>query len=512
MARGSIANRLDLAGSDELARSIAERANTRRNEIASAVNIGYQPDRSLEIVLQELETVLEKIEYGVFLMDADMRAQLINSAFRKMWNVDDQFALGNPDFFEMIEYLRDRGAYDVSDDQWPAYVKSRYEAVRTADGVARESQRADGRVLLYKCLPLPLGGRMLTYFDITDQKRVETELAESKQSLIERVHELELLKLQLQSERDRAVSAADAIAENRELLSEVIENIHEAILVWDEDGKLVVSNQRIRHIYPDLADLFRPGLALEDMIREGYRRGVFPAPEGGGEDELVAEWSAKNEAGRTIDEREMGDGRWIRLHRRKAGRGKRVVTITDITAERENVAQITELASSDGLTGLANRRAFDQALARFVGESAHAARSIGLLLIDLDKFKATNDEYGHPAGDAVLREVAARLTGCLRKSDIASRIGGDEFAAIVTDVTDDEPLAQLASRIVEAMAEPVLFESRKLTCGVSIGGALCRQDSDDASDLIARADHALYTAKQAGRGTARLYSQIKPAG
>jgi len=490
---------------------VAARAKVRRAEITRADSAKPKGVRSLDGVEKELEAVLENIEYGIYFMGPDFKVRMMNSAFRQMWNMPDEFVESEPDFFETIEFLGQTGIYDVPEDEWPEYVKARFEAVRTADGIQRESRRADGRTFLYKCLPLPDGGRILVYFDISEQKDVENKLAASSQALEERIQELELLRIELRAQRDAARRDADEIKESRELLTEAIENIDEAILVWDEDGKLIACNQRVRVIYPDLADKFEIGIDFEDLIREGHRRGVYQSPNGGTADDLIAEWRAKHEGGHAVEQKKLEDGRWIRVNWRTTGRGKRVVTITDITADKEREASIQALASRDSLTGLANRRAFDQLLAKLAWgrrETDAAAAHVGLLLIDLDNFKDINDSAGHLAGDAVLKAVAARLTGCVRKSDMAARIGGDEFAVILSGVPDHGPLERLAGRIVSKMREPIDHAGAPLVCTVSVGGSHCVADGCSVGQLVEYADRALYAAKEAGRDGLKLHAEL----
>lgn len=494
---------------------VAEHAQARREEIAALDAARPKGIRSLDGVERELEAVLENIEYGIYFMGPDYKIRLMNSAFRQMWGIEDDFVATEPDFFDTIEYLRKRGTYDVPDDEWPDYVRARFEAVRAADGSQRESRRADGRVFLYKCLPLPDDSRMLVYFDITEQKKSEKKLEQSSRALRDRVHELELLRHELRAQRDEALRHAEESDENREILTEAIENIEEAVLVWDENGELIIFNHQIRNFYPDMADLFQPGVSFDAIIREGFRRGIYLA-QGGTDDDLVREWRARHEKpGRTVEVAKFSDGRWMRVSWRSTSRGKRVVTITDITAIKESEATIKAQASRDALTGLANRRAFDRMLAKLAVAAADndlAPAPVGLLLIDLDRFKDVNDTFGHPAGDAVLKAVAGRLTSCVRKSDLAARIGGDEFAVIVKDVTDLEPVARLADRIVDAMVKPIGVEGGTLSISVSIGGAHCITDRCTVDDLTARADEALYAAKEAGRNTRRLRSELKDGG
>lgn len=158
-----------------------------------------------------------------------------------------------------------------------------------------------------------------------------------------------------------------------------------------------------------------------------------------------------------------------------------------------------QLAYHDPLTGLPNRRALAEAL-----ESRPAivrgGDRFGLLIVDLDRFKAVNDVHGHPAGDALLREVAERLNGVSEGRGRAYRMGGDEFAVVVDALdVDGEGARRIARRIVHAMAQPFRVGDRVHHIGASVGIALYPQDASDRETLMRRADVALYQAKQSGR-------------
>ncbi|MGI9414554.1 MAG: GAF domain-containing sensor histidine kinase [Hyphomicrobiales bacterium] len=140
-------------------------------ELRVAGRRAAQELKSKEAVLEDFNAVFSGIDYGVMFMGPDLRARLINDAFCRMWNVSDEFAQAMPTFDQMIEYLRDGGIYDVPDAEWADYVRDRREALLRADGKAALSARSDGRVLEYKCIPLPDGGRMLTYADVTERER-----------------------------------------------------------------------------------------------------------------------------------------------------------------------------------------------------------------------------------------------------------------------------------------------------------------------------------------------------
>ncbi|MFM2355389.1 MAG: hypothetical protein RLZZ528_1125 [Pseudomonadota bacterium] len=161
-------------------------------------------------------------------------------------------------------------------------------------------------------------------------------------------------------------------------------------------------------------------------------------------------------------------------------------------------------AMTDGLTGLANRRGFEAALAR-AASAARRGRPFSLFLLDLDRFKAVNDTHGHAAGDAVLAAVAQALRQETRGEDLVARLGGDEFALILPGAAGAEALLPLAGRMIAAIERPVAFEGQALSVGASIGIALSDALTDGGADpdrLLAAADAALDAAPRAGRGRA----------
>lgn len=151
-------------------------------------------------------------------------------------------------------------------------------------------------------------------------------------------------------------------------------------------------------------------------------------------------------------------------------------------------------ASTDPLTGVANRNG----LAHAVGQLLKTAQKRALLLIDLDRFKAVNDDYGHEAGDLALVETARRLERHLRGSDVIARTGGDEFVILLADRSDPEQLNTLLGRLSEALAQPIAYRSRILAISASIGVARFPEDGETIEDLQRAADRAMYQAKQAG--------------
>lgn len=180
--------------------------------------------------------------------------------------------------------------------------------------------------------------------------------------------------------------------------------------------------------------------------------------------------------------------------------------LRDITERYLLEQQLRRSASTDAVTGIANRAAFNVAIERAIDRVCNDGASCTLVLIDLDRFKEINDTFGHPAGDDVLRMVGTRLQADYLGNALAARLGGDEFALIVTDAEDCARIDTLVARLLADLARPVVRADDALTCSATIGYAAFTPGVDGSHELIRRADIALYDAKRRGRGTASAYS------
>lgn len=157
------------------------------------------------------------------------------------------------------------------------------------------------------------------------------------------------------------------------------------------------------------------------------------------------------------------------------------------------------LAHSDELTGINNRLTFNQHLGKQVSFSLEQQQTTALLFIDLDKFKYVNDTFGHKAGDLVLQEVAKRIQECIRQQDDCYRLGGDEFAVLMRAIPSALAAEHVASRILQSIGQPILYQQQEMPIGCSIGIALCPDNASEATQLLEQADHAMYQAKHSGR-------------
>lgn len=178
-----------------------------------------------------------------------------------------------------------------------------------------------------------------------------------------------------------------------------------------------------------------------------------------------------------------------------------------LQAERE----VLNLALHDPLTGLPNRRQFDEAFRRALATVPTAPEAHAILLLDLNGFKKVNDVHGHPVGDQVLIHVGARLLRAVREGDLVARLGGDEFAILARNVSGSEGAATIALRVIDSLAEPVQTGSLRHAIGAAIGIALSPQDGDGAEELLRKADVALYRAKAERRSALRFFEEAMDA-
>jgi diguanylate cyclase (GGDEF)-like protein len=178
---------------------------------------------------------------------------------------------------------------------------------------------------------------------------------------------------------------------------------------------------------------------------------------------------------------------------------------SDLTEMRRSQAEVARLASVDSLTGLANRAQMLQGLEQSLAPQRGIIGECALFLLDLDRFKEVNDTMGHPAGDALLRQVAQRLQRLVGTRGKVGRIGGDEFQIVLPGMIETVPLAKLADAIIFSLSEPYIIDGSQVVIGVSIGIALAPADGGNSETLIRNADLALYAAKADGRGQFRFF-------
>ena len=192
-----------------------------------------------------------------------------------------------------------------------------------------------------------------------------------------------------------------------------------------------------------------------------------------------------------------------------------ISSVVDITDRRAAVLAIREVAHHDGLTGLANRILFQERIDADIADAAASGGCVGLILLDLDRFKEVNDTLGHAAGDALLREVGQRISAVVEPGELVARLGGDEFVVICAGTRTPEATRArvrfLAAEIVDRLVAPVTVSGRSIAPRASLGLALYPDHAANAADLFTNADLALYSAKGAGRNQIALFDEAMRA-
>ncbi len=199
--------------------------------------------------------------------------------------------------------------------------------------------------------------------------------------------------------------------------------------------------------------------------------------------------------------RKDGSTVWIDLSGVQLPDGLSMWVMVDISSVRAREVQATHLAKHDSLTGLANRSALDALLGAAIVQAEGTATQLAVVFIDLDGFKAINDSLGHEAGDGLLVEVSRRIQSSIRSGDVAARLGGDEFVVLLSELDGPGQVAQVVSRMLAAIAEPVLLASGQMVgVGASAGVALFPENARSKEGLLNSADRAMYSAKRSGKG------------
>ncbi len=286
----------------------------------------------------------------------------------------------------------------------------------------------------------------------------------------------------------------DLEAENV-LLRTAIDRLPHGLCMFDGEDRLLLCNRRYGEVWGLAEALLQPGTPFAEIIA------AVPATE------TEASRAARPQPGTTgVRRREwrLADGRVIEVVVTRLADGSCVAVHEDVTSQREAAERIAFFAHHDALTALPNRAVLREELGRLLQRRAHG-EDLALLYIDLDRFKRVNDSHGHATGDGLLREVAARLRACARKTDLVARLAGDEFAIVQCGAPQPGASRALARRVIDALTAPIELAGLPLHIGASVGVAVAPFDGEDADSLLRNADLALYRAKADGRGTLRYY-------
>ena len=432
---------------------------------AQAAETAAAEAETLRLALALHQDILEYMDQGVSVLDADLRIVATNRRLREIFGFPLWLCrLGTPmeDFFRFNAKRGDYGPGDVEEQ-----VRSRVELAHRFQPHHFERERPDGTVLDIRGIPVPGRGFVTIYTDITQRARAERALRESEA----RFRSLTALSSDWYWEQDalfRYRSGSGKAIGGGEKLADLVVGKTNWELGLDIEGDWDAHRA-----------LLECRLPFRDVLVHGSLSG---SPT------IYARLSGEP----IVDEH-------------GSLRGYRGVA-RDVTVEVQAQERVQYLATHDGLTGLPNRAHFSQLLNRQVQSARRYEGKFALMFIDLDRFKAINDTFGHEAGDTLLVEMASRFAGSVRASDVVARLGGDEFVVLVQEAGDIEQVNAVARKVLSAAIKPVSIAGHECRVTASVGICMFPQDAQDEQALMKNADIAMYRAKAQGKNNVQFYS------
>nr|WP_315425698.1 diguanylate cyclase [uncultured Albidiferax sp.] len=433
-------------------------------------SIGTQLSEALDILPDESTFAL---------FDPKDRLVLVNQRCRSLFPRTATFMQPGISFETLLRRNIEVGEVPGSGDA-ESWVQNRLTAYRTSS-TPYTVELPDDRWVRFSQRRLSDGSTVVLRADITDAIRKERALEQAR--------------LQTQRAQSQLYEALEAMPIGMEL--------------FDEHDRLVYFNHKMGQLRPWFSLDEGRGQTYEALLRIGLRQG-FPPDAMGNEEAWLAQHLARRGKYSTPEVRGYPNGLWMHAYETRTPSGHIVAVrldITELVQQRQALElanqRLALLSATDGLTGIANRRHFDEVLATEWLRCARQHETLALLLIDIDHFKLYNDHYGHLAGDACLRRVAELLAGCVRRAgELVARYGGEEFVMLLPN-TDREAARLVAQHCMEALAQERIPHPRSPTAGhvtLSIGIAYTVPQPERLPEtLVDAADTALYRAKNSGR-------------
>lgn len=356
---------------------------------------------------------------------------------------------------------------------------------------------------LFSALALSL---VITGFVFIAMLRWQHRLQISVQQRLKATNE-DLLRTsaELSESAQAARRANDELITQNLLFNTALNNMSHGLCMFDAQGRLIVSNQKMESIYGLTQEQLRLGTSLHQLIADMVEAGASAEDEAEQVAQLQSRLIEQNRSDTLTQE--LRDGRTILISHQPMRGGGWVATYEDITERHKAQAQVAYMARHDTLTDLPNRLMMREQLEEILASSNERGLSTAVMCVDLDNFKSINDTLGHPVGDALLRAVAGRIRNTVRETDAVARLGGDEFVVVQGNVEKPEQASSLAKRLIDALDDPYIIEGHQVLTGASVGIAVADPDHDAADDLLMQADVALYQAKGDGRGVFRFYEE-----
>jgi diguanylate cyclase (GGDEF)-like protein/PAS domain S-box-containing protein len=336
---------------------------------------------------------------------------------------------------------------------------------------------------------------MLAEHDAAELARLQRELSETNQQINNLHRDLLRRNARLAETLVEAERQLQSLRDSEQRLRLVVEHIADPVIVTDTDA-------RIRSINPAFTRV--TGYTAEEIIGQTPKRLASGRHPPSFYAAMRATLASTGEWRGTIWNRRKDGAAYVQrlnistLHD-SHGETLFVAVYNDIGQEVRALERAQFLAEHDVLTGLANRVLLQDRLSEALRDARERQHLVGVLMIDLDRFKPINDTYGHAVGDSVLQIVARRLERCVRRTDSVARLGGDEFVVVLRDLPSPAPAKQAVQTIQKRLTAPLRLKALRLAIDASIGYALGPVDAEDTAALIARADAAMYAVKHERR-------------
>src|SRR6478736_2489966 len=297
-----------------------------------------------------------------------------------------------------------------------------------------------------------------------------------------------------QSSRGDILTFPHMTRKDEQLLQTVLNNMSQGVLMFDSETRLTFCNKRYIELYGLSSEIVRPGCHLRDLLRHRIELGSFADDP----DQYVARLRDGIAEGKTFSQVvNLPDGRAFSVVNKPIPGGGWLAPHEDVTERQRSEDRIAHMARHDALTDLPNRVLLLEQLNHEI-KRVKRGECLAVLCLDLDQFKSVNDALGHHIGDELLR-------GCTRELDIVARMGGDEFAIIMTQMEQAADAATLSKRIRDSVIKPYQVEGHQIVTDLSIGISVAPMDAVESHELLRNADMALYDAKADGRGTFRFF-------
>ncbi len=466
----------DVAFLEPLCKTIGQLVHQRRTELQRRLAL-VELERTAALLAQRteaLKSTLDSMSQGIVMLDREGAITVHNRRLIELLDLPESLLAMQPTFDDVFQFQRARGDFGDNYERVDASAREQLAGgVLSNQPGSYQRSTATGRVLQVATRYLPEGGLVRTYTDVTEQQKIHEELRASEL----RFRSLTRLSSDwywVQDEQFRFIQFEG----NREVKTQRLEASDLGQTRWDIGARnMTEADWQVHRAALQAHQVFR------ELELERHR------------DDGTVYWiSVSGEP--IIDE--------AGVFRGYCGIG------CDITSRKLADAQIEKLAFFDALTGLPNRRLLYDRLQQAVVVGQRRGAHGALLFIDLDDFKAINDTQGHEVGDQLLKQVAMRLSVCVRQTDTVARLGGDEFVVMLDELSEQAAQAAaqteaVGKKILATLNQPFELAQQWLHSSPSIGVALFCGQQDSADELLKRADLAMYQAKAAGRNTMRFF-------